>query len=95
MNVWKPIALCSTTAFVALIGIQVASAASNSGSQPTLTGPCYDQPHMAAAKGFIEQALGELDKAEHNKGGWRERAIAAEKKAHEEINAGCAFANAH
>jgi hypothetical protein len=48
---------------------------------------------MAAAKGYIESAIGELNKAEHNKGGWRERATAAANKAHDEINNGCNVAN--
>ncbi len=93
MNVWKPIALCFAAGFVASIGIQVASANKNPDPPPSLTGPCFDQPNMAHTKGSIEDALTWAAKAEHNKGGWRDRAIAALNTAHNEINNGCNFAN--
>jgi hypothetical protein len=48
---------------------------------------------MAHTKGSIEDALTWAAKAEHNKGGWRDRAIAALNTAHNEINNGCNFAN--
>jgi hypothetical protein len=93
MNVWKPISICLAAGLIASIGVQTASANRNPDPPPSLTGPCFDQPHMAAAKGYIESAIGELNKAEHNKGGWRERATAAANKAHDEINNGCNVAN--
>jgi len=56
-------------------------------------GPCYDQPNMAAALAALQQAKASLDKAEHNKGGWRVAAIEAVNKALAETNRGCAMAN--
>ena len=34
-----------------------------------------DQPHMARALQHLRAARAELERAEHNKGGWRARAI--------------------
>jgi hypothetical protein len=34
-----------------------------------------DQPHMRRALEHLRAARGEFDRAEHNKGGWRARAI--------------------
>ncbi|MGD0526009.1 MAG: hypothetical protein ABSE49_12740 [Polyangiaceae bacterium] len=93
MNVWKPIALCFAAGFVASVGIQVASANKNPDPPPSLTGPCFDQPNMAHTKASIEDALTYAAKAEHNKGGWRDRAMVALNTAHNEINAGCNVAN--
>jgi hypothetical protein len=33
------------------------------------------QPHMKAALGHLRAARAELQSAEHNKGGWRDRAL--------------------
>jgi hypothetical protein len=93
MNAWKPIALCLAVGLVASVGIQTASANKNPDPQPTLTGPCFDQPNMAAAKGYLESALGSLNKAEHNKNGWRVSAINATQTALNQTNTGCASAN--
>ena len=41
----------------------------------TLTSARADQPHMARALQHLRSARAELEKAEHNKGGWRARAI--------------------
>ena len=95
MNVWKPIALCATTALVASLGIQVASANTSSSPNPTLQGPCFDQPNMAGAKDKLREALAFLNKAEHNKGGWRDKAIASTNEALAQTTAGCNFANDH
>jgi hypothetical protein len=84
MNVWKPIALVAVAGMVASVGIQVARADA-----------CHNQPHMQAALDHLRQARSELDKAEHNKGGWRDRAIQATDNALKETNAGCAFADTH
>lgn len=84
MNIWKPIALCAISAFVISVGVQVA-----------LADACRNQPHMQAAMDHLRQARGELDRAEHNKGGWRDRAIQATDNALRETNSGCAFADTH
>ena len=93
MNVWKPIALFATAGLIASIGVQVASANKNPDPQPTLTGPCFDQPNMAAAKGSLENAISSLGKAEHNKGGWRVSASGAAQQALNFTNTGCSVAN--
>jgi hypothetical protein len=82
MNVWKPIALVATAGLVASVGIQVAHA-----------GVCHDQPNMAAAAASLKAARASLEKAEHNKGGWRVAAIEATDKAIAETDRGCAFAD--
>jgi hypothetical protein len=85
MNVWKPVALVAIAGLVASLGAQVASAA----------GVCRNQPNMQAALEHLRQARAALDRAEHNKGGWRDRAIAATQTALDETNRGCAFADTH
>ncbi len=85
MNVWKPIALCAVAALTLSVGVQVAGAA----------GVCHDQPNMAAANQSLHAARASLDKAEHNKGGWRVAAIEATNKAITESDRGCAFADTH
>jgi hypothetical protein len=83
MNVWKPIALCATAGLVASICIQTASAG----------GDCANQPHMKAALDHLRGAKAELAQAEHNKGGWRDRAAGAVDTSLKETNAGCAVAD--
>jgi hypothetical protein len=85
MNVWKPIALFSIAGLVLSVGTQVSSA----------SGVCHDQPNMAAANAALHSARASLDKAEHNKGGWRVAAIEATNKAIAESDRGCAFADTH
>jgi hypothetical protein len=84
MNVWKPIAICSISAFVISVGVQVAAA-----------GVCHDQPNMANALAALRSARGYLDQAEQNKGGWRVGAIEATNRAIAETQRGCAFADTH
>lgn len=88
MNVWKPIAIVMTAGLVASIGYQTASAQANIGN-------CHNQGNMLAAAKSLYAARDSLAKAEHNKGGWRDRAIDAVGKAIHETEAGCAFADAH
>jgi hypothetical protein len=85
MNVWKPIAMCSIAAFVGSVGVQVAKA----------DGACHNQPNMEAARQTLKQARAALDRAEHNKGGWRDRAIASTDAALREAEKGCEFADTH
>ena len=85
MNIWKLIALLSLAVLTLSLGSQVASA----------YGVCHDQPNMAGAAAALKQARAFLDKAEHNKGGWRVAAIEATNKAIAETDRGCAFADTH
>jgi hypothetical protein len=50
------------------------------------------QPHMEAALGLLQNARAELAAAEPNKGGHRERGLAAIDQAIGEVRAGIAFA---
>jgi hypothetical protein len=86
-NVWKPISIGLAGGLVASIGIQAASA---NGRPSALTGTCFEQPNIAHAKQAIEETITFLGKAEHNKSGWRDRALAAANKAKDEITGGCA-----
>lgn len=85
MNIWKPIALCAIGAFVTSVGVQVALAG----------GECHNQPNMQAALEHLRQARAALDRAEHNKGGWRDRAIQSTDTALRETQNGCGFADTH
>ena len=85
MTLWKPIALVAIGGLIASLGLQAAQAA----------GVCHDQPNMAAALGSLRAARASLDKAEHNKGGWRDRAITATQTAIDETKNGCGYADTH
>ena len=50
---------------------------------------------MKAALDGLRDARAWLDRAEHNKGGWRDRAIASTDTAIHETERGCAFADTH
>jgi hypothetical protein len=53
------------------------------------------QTHMAAARGHLRSARQELQVAEADKGGHREKAIGLVDRAIEEVNAGMEFAREH
>jgi len=69
---------------IVLVGGYVAGCASGSG-----------QPHMVAARDELRAARGELEAAEANKGGHRERAIALVDDAINQVNEGINFAASH
>ncbi len=96
MNLWKPIALCSVAGLVLSLGVQVAHAEpGGQGGAVAGRGVCHDQPNMAAALTSLRAARASLEKAEHNKGGWRGKAIESADAAIRETDRGCAFANTH
>jgi hypothetical protein len=86
MNYWKPIALCSIAGLVVSLGVQTAHATDAA---------CHGQTNMAAAAKLLRDARAALDKAEHNKGGWRAAAIQATDNAIKETDRGCQFADTH
>ena len=88
MKIWKPIALC-TVAGAVVAALALRSAPAEAG------GVCHGQPNMQAALDGLRAARASLDKAEHNKGGWRDRAEAAADNAIKETVAGCAVADTH
>jgi hypothetical protein len=93
MNLWTPIAACSVIALALSIGCVV-----KEGPPPPAPGAgagCSNQPNMASALHELQEARGSLGKAEHNKGGWRDSAIASTDAAIRETERGCGFADAH
>lgn len=93
MNVWKPIAIALAACLVASIGVQTASADRNPSPLPgTIAGCGPRQPNMAAAHSALQSALSYLNKAEHNKGGWRVAAVNATTTALNETATGCSYA---
>ena len=86
MNIPKTIALCAIAGTVVVVGYHAARAQTNA---------CNNQPNMAAGLANLVRARQALDKAEHNKGGWRVLAIEATDAALRETNRGCAFADTH
>ena len=86
MNVWKIVALGFIAATVMTVGYGVANAQAVQ---------CNNQPNMAAAVGALQRARGWLERSEHNKGGWREKALEATDTALHETIAGCQFADTH
>jgi len=93
-NHLKFVALASLTAFALWIGIGTqAVSAKASPAAAAGFGPCYDQRNMAEALEHLHQARAALDRAEHNKGGWRDNAIRATDNAIHETEHGCAVAN--
>jgi hypothetical protein len=87
MNVQKIIALCAIAGTVSLVGYRAAHAQG--------AAACNNQPNMAHALGSLRSGRAALDRAEHDKGGWRGRAIQAADVALKETERGCAFADTH
>ncbi len=56
---------------------------------------CNNQPNMNQAKEHLRRARQLLEQAEHNKGGWRERADNHTGLALAEVERGCQFADTH
>ena len=83
MNLSKWIALGSLAASVSLVGFRAAHAQA----------VCGDQPNMQHAASVLRGARQSLDKAEHDKGGWRERAVQATDAAIRETENGCAYSD--
>jgi hypothetical protein len=84
MNAWKPLALFSTAALVCVLGHEVASA------RPSNRGPnvvAGDYRRLRAALENLRSARDHLMNAEHNHGGWRERAVEATEHAIHETEA--------
>jgi hypothetical protein len=81
MNVWKPVALLSMSGLVLSVGLQLAAA-----------GPCFDQPNMQNAVASLKAAQVALQRAENNKNGWRDKALAAVNSALQLTQQGCATA---
>ena len=53
------------------------------------------QPLMQDALGSLNTAIGYLERAEHDKGGHRAKALELARQARDEVKAGIGFANTH
>jgi hypothetical protein len=101
MNAWNSIASCAVATFIVAVGCSPAPApAAPAPAAPAPAAPaggagCNNQPNMSAALGELRNARGSLDHAEHDKGGWRVKAIEATDTAIRETERGCAFADTH
>jgi hypothetical protein len=95
-NPWTPIAAVSSAllAVVLIVGCAVKEETVAPGT-PTPAAGCAGQPNTADALGQLRDGRGWLERAEHNKGGWRDRAIAATDTAIRETQNGCNFADTH
>jgi hypothetical protein len=91
MNLWKPLALVSIAAFVVSLGCQSANAEPAHGPESV----AGSQPNMEAALGHLRAARASLDRAEHDKGGWRAAAIQATDNAIKETERGISYADKH
>ncbi|HEX4446095.1 MAG TPA: hypothetical protein VH044_05140 [Polyangiaceae bacterium] len=78
MNIWKTIAIVSTSALVAVVGQQVASA-NYAGSTGASVNADYRQMHAALEN--LREARHHFENSEHNHGGWRERALESTDRA--------------
>ncbi|MGD0674468.1 MAG: hypothetical protein ABSC94_03570 [Polyangiaceae bacterium] len=74
MNVWKITTVFSTFALVLVVGYQAASARPADPSPNSIAG---DYRRMRSAIEHLRIARDHLANAEHNHGGWRERALEA------------------
>jgi hypothetical protein len=74
MNAWKPLAVLSTSALIIVVGYEGASATPPDRHPSSVDG---DYRRMRAAIESLRAAREHLANAEHDHGGWRERAIEA------------------
>ena len=78
MNVWKITSLVSVPALVLVVGYQAAAARPADPSPSSVAG---DYRRMHDALDALRSAREHLLAAEHNHGGWRERAVEATDRA--------------
>ena len=98
MNFWKPLALVSMATTALVIGCEAhATVVAQQPSGPAVApgpGPApgrAGQPNMEGALEHLRAAKGFLDRAEHDKGGWRVAALRATETAIGETQRGIAF----
>jgi hypothetical protein len=87
MNIPKAVALCAIAGTVVIVGLHAAHAQG--------AAACNNQINMANALTSLRSGRAALDHAEHDKGGWRVKAIEATDSALKETERGCAFADTH
>ncbi len=87
MNVYKPIAIFSSSALLVLLAC--------GGGSASIRAAGAEQPHMATARDHLKEARAALERAEANKGGHRERAIEHVDQALAQVNEGIEYARSH
>jgi hypothetical protein len=87
LNVYKAISLAAIVGSVGIVGYRTAHAQG--------AAACNNQPNMMGAINALRGARSWLERAEHDKGGWRVRAIESADLAIRETERGCAFADTH
>jgi len=95
MKLWTPIAACSVALFAVVAGCVVHEGPMPPPPPSGAGEGCHGQPNMAAALHDLKEARGWLDRAEHNKDGWRVKAIEAAETAVNETARGCEFNDTH
>jgi hypothetical protein len=78
MNLWKPTALVMTSAFALSLGYNVASAKP---AEPKPVPVAAEYYNMRVAMEHLRAARWALQSAEHDRNGWRARAIEATDRA--------------
>ena len=78
MNLWKPTALVMTAAFTTLLGYNVAHATPAETKPVPVAGEYYN---MRVAMEHLRAARWALGSAEHDRNGWKVRAIEATDRA--------------
>jgi hypothetical protein len=91
MNTWNLIAAGSVATLIAVLACGPAPAP----VAPPGAAACNNQPNMAAALESLHHARESLERAEHDKGGWRVKAVESTEVAVRETERGCAFADTH
>jgi hypothetical protein len=87
MNVWKAIAIVSSSLLAVIIAC--------GGARMVELSAAADQPNMVAARDHLVEARTFLDRADPDKGGHRERAIALVDQAIRQVNEGIEYARTH
>jgi hypothetical protein len=99
---WKLVALASVCALAAAVAFACGPAASPPPPPPPSGGgggggggACRGQVNMEGALAELRAARGHLEHAEHDKGGWRAKAVEETNVAIRETENGCAYADTH
>jgi hypothetical protein len=87
MNIWKSIAIVSSSALAVLLAC--------GGGDVMVRQAAADQPNMQVAREHLQRARVSLERAEPNKGRHRERAIDLVDRAIAQVTEGIEFARGH
>jgi len=87
MNIWKLVSVLAIAGSTLTLGYRAAHAQGAAW--------CNNQPNMMKALELLRRARGSLERAEHDKGGWRVRAVRSTETAIRETETGCAYADTH